>query len=96
MPNDVTPEERLAADLAAGVPEECGWCVRAPGLILIGAGALLLYIGADILTGGLLTRWLSGAAAVTPAVPAAAETAVPPGVMTVVAGGVDGGGEPES
>jgi len=96
MANDVTPEERLAADLAAGDPGECTWCARAPGLILIGAGALLLYIGTDILTGGLLTRLLSGVPAAATAVSAAAETAVPPGVMTIVAGGVDGDGEPES
>jgi hypothetical protein len=96
MSNDVTPEERLAADLAGGGDDECTWCARAPGLILIGAGALLLYIGADIVTGGLLTRWLSGAAALAPADAEAAEAAVPPDTVTVVAGEVAGGGEPES
>lgn len=83
-----SPEERLAADLAAGDDDECTWCQRAPGLILIGAAVVLGYIGVDILTGGWLTRMLTGAAA-----------AVPPPVpssVTVTAGEVVTDGADES
>jgi hypothetical protein len=84
MSNEPSPEERLAADLAAD-DAECAWCQRAPGLVLLAAAGLMAYIGTDILTSGWLTRTLAGAPAVvaatvvTSASTAAAGEAVSPG-----------------
>lgn len=89
MRNDMTPEDRIIADLPAGEADRpCGWCQRAPGLLLVVTGALLAYIGTDILTGGWLTRVIAG-----PAAAAAASTATSAAATAVtVAGEVVTGG----
>lgn len=42
--------------------EGCGPCARGGGLLLLGVGLVLGFMGADLLTGGMLTGPLSGAA----------------------------------
>lgn len=38
----------------------CGPCQRAGGLLLLALGAGLIYMGADLVTGGALTRLVAG------------------------------------
>lgn len=38
---------------------ECGFCVRAGGLLLLGLAGFLAFIGTDMITGGALTGRLS-------------------------------------
>ena len=40
--------------------EECGPCSRGGGLLLLALGAGIAFMGADLLTGGALTRLLTG------------------------------------
>lgn len=83
MGNETTPGERLAADLAAGDDGECAMCARAPGLILLGAAAILGFIGLDMLTGGWLTRLLSAARPAAEAAVAAVAGDGDPGTSAV-------------
>lgn len=46
--------------------EECRPCSRAGGLLLAGLGAALLFMGADLVSGGRLTGVLFGAARLQP------------------------------
>lgn len=39
---------------------ECGPCARGGGLLLAALGTLLLLMGLDLITGGLLTRAVTG------------------------------------
>jgi hypothetical protein len=39
-------------------PRQCVFCERVWGLVGLAAGAVILYIGADLVTGGALTRML--------------------------------------
>lgn len=45
-----------------GEPEEerCGPCMRGGGLLLLGLGGFLAWMGADLVTGGALTRLVTG------------------------------------
>lgn len=41
---------------------ECGPCARGSGLLLLGLGLALCWMGGDLLTGGAFTRLVFGAA----------------------------------
>lgn len=50
---------------------ECTACARAGGLLLLGLAGILAWMGADLLTGGALTRLVAGGAAIGAAAAAA-------------------------
>lgn len=63
-------DDEYAAD---GEPaEECGPCMRGGGLLLLTVGLGLAYMGADLVTGGALTRVIAGGLGIGAAAPAAA------------------------
>lgn len=41
--------------------QECSWCERGSGLVLVAGAVALLYIGVDLITGGWLSRAVIGA-----------------------------------
>jgi hypothetical protein len=53
---------------------ECGPCSRGSGLLLLGLGLALCWMGGDLLTGGAFTRLVFGAARIDAAPPADNET----------------------
>lgn len=57
----VDPDEEYDDD---GETRGCGPCARGGGLLLLAVGLGLGWIGADLLTGGALTRLVTGGAAV--------------------------------
>lgn len=69
---------------------ECGPCARGGGLLLLGLGLALAWMGGDLLTGGAFTRTLFGAARIGAGVPPA-DNGEP---ATDGAEGASGGGDP--
>jgi hypothetical protein len=58
-----------------GEPGRCGPCAKGGGLLLLAVGLGLSWIGADLLTGGALTRLVTGGGAAVIAASSAASSA---------------------
>lgn len=72
---------------------ECGPCARGSGLLLMGLGLALCWMGSDLLTGGAFTRLVFGAARIDGPPPADNDTeeASGPGEAGDTAGDEPGG-----